>query len=150
VLVLCAATLGAGAQPDTFVNVGAIISDNDPSGYQSSQTLSGLPLPIAHVCVTFNISGGINGDWYAFLSHNNTMAVLRNRLGQTSGNALGYPDAGFGLDGAGNTLTFGDQTSHDVHYYQTLPYTLNRSGQLTGGLATGWAKDRCGVGWLGL
>ena len=67
VLVLCAAALSAAAQTQAFINVGAVIPDNDPNGYQNSQILSSLPLPIAHVSVTLNISGGINGDLYAFL-----------------------------------------------------------------------------------
>jgi subtilisin-like proprotein convertase family protein len=132
VFVLCAAALSATAQTHTFVNVGAVIPDNDPNGYQSSQNLNDVPLPIAHVSVTLNISGGINGDLYAFLSHNNTMAVLLNRVGRTGSDALGYPDAGFGPDGAGNSFTFDDQASHDVHYYRTLSYDLNGSGQLSG------------------
>ena len=139
--MLFATALSAAAQTHSFVNVGAVIPDNDPNGYQSSQTLSGVPLPIAHVSVTLNISGGINGDLYAFLSHNGTMAVLLNRVGRTGSNALGYPDVGFGPDGTGSNFTFDDQASHDVHYYGTFPYTLNGSGQLTG-LGSRTAKPR--------
>jgi subtilisin-like proprotein convertase family protein len=132
VLLLCGLALGGAAQADSFVNVGAVIPDNDPNGYQSSQSLTLLPLPIAKVTVTLNVSGGVNGDLYAFLSHNNTMAVLLNRVGRTGASALGYPDAGFGPDGAQNSFTFDDQAGYDVHYYRTVSYLLNGSGQLTG------------------
>ncbi len=131
-LLLCALTLAGAAQANNLINVGAVIPDNDPNGSQSSQTLSGLPAPIARVDVTLNVSGGLNGDLYAFLSHNDTLTVLLNRVGRTSANPWGYPDAGFGLDAALNSFTFSDQASYDVHYYRAVPYALNGSGQLTG------------------
>ena len=140
-LLLCGLALGGAAQADSFFNVGAVIPDNDPNGYQNSQTLSGLPMPIAQVTVTINISGGINGDLYAFVSHNNTMAVLLNRVGRTGASALGYPDAGFGPDAGQISFTFDDQASNDVHYYRTFPYALNGSGQLTGR----WQPDGRGL-----
>jgi len=132
VLVLCTAALSAAAQTQTLINVGAVIPDNDPNGLQSSQVLSSLPLPIAQVSVTLDVSGGFNGDLYAFLSHNGARAVLLNRVGRTGSNPLGYPDAGFGVDAGGNSFTFDDQAAQDVHYYQTVSYDLNGSGQLTG------------------
>jgi subtilisin-like proprotein convertase family protein len=141
VLFLCGLALAGAAQADGLVNVGAVIPDNDPNGYQSSQSLSSLPMPIAQVTVTINISGGINGDLYAFLSHNNTMAVLLNRVGRTGTSTLGYSDAGFGPNVALNSFTFSDLASHDVHYYRTVSYTLNGSGQLTGG----WQPDGRGL-----
>jgi subtilisin-like proprotein convertase family protein len=132
VFLLCVLVLGGVAHADNVVNVGAVIPDNDPDGLQSSQVLNNLTAPIEHVSVTINISGGLNGDLYAFLSHNNTMAVLLNRVGRTSASETGYPDAGFGPDPAQMSFTFDDQASHDVHYYRTFPYALNGSGQLTG------------------
>jgi subtilisin-like proprotein convertase family protein len=131
VLTLALALAGtASAIP--AIDVGAVIPDNDPNGVQCSQTLTGLPDHVSHVTVTLNISGGINGDLYAFLTHNNTMAVLLNRAGRSGTSTYGYPDSGFGPDAAQNSFTFDDQAGHDVHYYRTFSYSLNGSGQLEG------------------
>lgn len=113
-------------------NLFTTIPDDDPNGIQSSQNLTGIPGVVAHASVTLNIAGGFNGDLYAYLWHNNVQAVLLNRVGRTGANALGYPDAGFGPDGAQNSFTFDDQAVYDVHYYRAVPYLLNGSGQLTG------------------
>ncbi len=113
-------------------NINGTIPDNDLNGYQSSQNISGLLGNTLDVNVTLNISGGFNGDFYAWVSHNNIKAVLLNRVGRTSSSSVGYPDAGFGLDAALNRFTFDDQAGHDVHLYRTFSYTLNGSGQLTG------------------
>jgi hypothetical protein len=120
---LCALALGGAAQARTVVN---------PTGVQSSQTVSGLGGPIANATVTLNIMGGLNGDLYAFLSHNGTKAVLLNRVGRDSNSSTGYSDAGFGPDALLNSFTLSDLASYDVHYYRTFPYALNGSGQLTG------------------
>ena len=56
----------------TTVNVNSIIPDGDLNGIQSSTTLSGLPSTITDVNVTLTISGGFNGDFYAYLFHNST------------------------------------------------------------------------------
>jgi subtilisin-like proprotein convertase family protein len=113
-------------------NLSATIPDGDPNGYQNSFALSGLGGPVTHVSVTLNISGGFNGDLYAYLLHNHTNAILLNRVGLSSSSSVGYPDAGFGLDAATNSFTLDDLAAHDVHAYRTFPYALNGSGQLTG------------------
>jgi subtilisin-like proprotein convertase family protein len=112
--------------------VGATIPDGDLTGYQNSQSVGGLSGAITAVNVTLNISGGFNGDFYAFLTHNGATAILLNRVGHSANQAVGYPDAGFGTDIAGNSFTLDDQAAQDVHSYRSLSYTLNASGQLTG------------------
>jgi subtilisin-like proprotein convertase family protein len=149
VLLLGMLALAHSAQASNSVEVGAVIPDNDPNGLQSSQNLASLPLPIARVTVTLNVSGGVNGDLYAFLSHSSRMAVLLNRVGRTGANALGYPDGGFGPDAALNSFTFSDLASDDVHYYRTAAHLLNADGQLTGI----WQPDGRGLdpesaGWV--
>lgn len=109
-----------------------IIPDGDLNGYQNSQTVSGLQESITHVSVTLNVSGGFNGDLYAYVYHNNTMAVLLNRVGRSATSSVGYPDRGFGPDASQSSFTFDDLASHDVHFYRTFGYTTNSSGQLTG------------------
>ena len=109
----------------TVNNLSATIPDNDLNGYQNSQLVSGLSGPITDVNVTLNITGGFNGDLYLFLSHDNTLAVLLNRVGLSASGGVGYPNTGF-------DITLDDQAANDVHFYQAFLYTLNGSGHLTG------------------
>ncbi|PWU11256.1 MAG: PEP-CTERM sorting domain-containing protein [Verrucomicrobia bacterium] len=108
------------------------IPDADTNGIQNSLSINGLSGPMQHVSVTLNITGGFNGDFYAYLFHNGTNSILLNRVGVSSTSTFGYSDRGFGPDGSGNRFTFNDSAAHDIHYYQTFPYTLNGNGQLTG------------------
>jgi subtilisin-like proprotein convertase family protein len=112
-------------------NIFAPIPDGDLNGIQSSQTLSLLSGTVSDVNVTLTVSGGFNGDFYAYLFHNNTSAILLNRVGRGSSSDVGYPDAGFGPNPA-IRFTFDDQAAHDVHLYQTFSFVLNSNGQLTG------------------
>ena len=127
-LLLCC---NAGATTFSY-SVNAIIPDGDLNGYQNSQPLSGLPPVSTDVNVTLNLSSGFNGDFYAYLSHNNAIAILLNRVGRSSASSVGYPDAGFGLDSLATSFTLDDQAGHDVHLYRSFPFALNSSGQLTG------------------
>src|SRR3954453_20849980 len=74
----------------TAINVNSIIPDGDLNGIQSSMTLSGLPNNITDINVTFTIAGGFNGDFYAYLFHNSTSAILLNRAGRTGSSNVGY------------------------------------------------------------
>jgi subtilisin-like proprotein convertase family protein len=116
----------------TVENIFATIPDGNLNGIQSSLTLNGLPNNLTDVNVTLTISGGFNGDFYAYLFHNNTSAILLNRVGRSSTSNVGYADAGFGPDVSSTRFLFDDQASKDVHFYGNLGYTLNGNGQLTG------------------
>ena len=116
-------------------SVGATIPDGNLSGIQNSQTINGLSGQITDVNVAFDISGGFNGDFYAFLTHGNATAILLNRVGRDSAHQFGYPDAGFGF--LIQKFTFDDQAANDVHFYRSFPYALNLAGQLTGS----WQPD---------
>jgi subtilisin-like proprotein convertase family protein len=118
-------------------SVGAIIPDGNLNGVQNSQSINSLGGPITDLNVTLEISGGFNGDFYAFLAHGNSTAILLNRVGRNSSHSVGYPDAGFGPDLAANAFTFDDQAANDVHAYRSFTYTLNGNGQLTGS----WQPD---------
>ena len=120
-----------------FNNLSATIPDGDLNGYQNSQSLTGLSGGITHVSVTLNISGGINGDLYAYLYHDNTSAILLNRVGRSSASSVGYPDAGFGPDASAHSFTLDDQAAADVHLYRSFAYSINGGGQLTGA----WQPD---------
>jgi hypothetical protein len=129
--IACLVTLGlvisdwASAALYTGTGLPAIIPDNNPNGYQNSLVVSGLLGPILDVTVTLDITGGFNGDLYVALDYNNTSAVLLNRVGLSAANSVGYPNSGL-------NITLDDGGANDVHFYQTVSYTLNGSGQLTG------------------
>jgi len=140
-IFLIAALIGMSARAELFSytlnNIFATIPDGNLNGYQSSQSVVGIPGAIQDINVTLNISGGFNGDFYAYLSHNGSAAILLNRPGRSSTSGVGYSDAGLGPDGLGGPFTFDDQASHDVHLYRSFSYSLNGSGQLTGA----WQPD---------
>jgi subtilisin-like proprotein convertase family protein len=118
-------------------NLNVLINDNDLTGYQNTITVSGLPQYASDINVTLNISGGFNGDLYAFLSHGSSAAILLNRTGRSSPSNTGYSDAGFGPDSLLNPFIFDDQAAHDVHFYRSFAFTLNGTGQLIGN----WQPD---------
>ncbi len=106
-----------------------VIPDANPVGITASTTTAGLSGAITNVSVNLNITGGFNGDLYAYLAGPvGQFAVLLNRVGVTSGNPFGYFDSGFNI-----TL---DNSGANVHNYQGGSYTIT-SGQLVGT----WAAD---------
>ena len=109
--------------------VNQAIPDNDLSGLSDSHTISPGIQSITDVQVTLDITGGFNGDYYAYLTHDSGFAVLLNREGRTETDAFGYPDSGF-------NVTFDDAASNgDIHTYRL---TLNPNG---GALTGTWAPD---------
>jgi len=89
----------------------APIPDNNASGLAFGFTVTTPFSSIDSVVVTLSISGGYNGDLYAYLSHGSGFAVLLNRVGVTGTDPLGYPDSGFNV-----TLSPGGT---DIHQYRT-------------------------------
>lgn len=105
------------------------IPDGSPIGLTSSTTLSGISGTISSVTVNLDITGGFNGDLYAYLAGpTGEFVVLLNRVGLTTGSPAGYGDSGFNI-----TLSDG---APDIHYYQSEGPTY-LGGQLTGT----WAPD---------
>ena len=116
---------------------GATIADNDPNGWATQFHVSGVDGTVTNVSVTLDISGGFNGDLYAYLiDPSGTMAVLLNRVGVTSGNDYGNGDTGFQI-----TLSGLADPANNIHNYQgNGNAAFNGSGQLsTGGFL--WAAD---------
>jgi len=96
----------------TFSN-NAAIPDGDLSGLALSTNLAGMtPSTISNVDVRLNISGGYNGDLYAFVTGpNGGFAVLLNRSGvSNSASAFGYSDSGF-------DVTFSLSGANSIQYY---------------------------------
>jgi subtilisin-like proprotein convertase family protein len=111
-------------------SVNRVIPDANVTGISSSLNVSGMYADISDLSVSLNITGGFNGDLYAYLlSPDNSMVVLLNRVGLGTSNPFGYSDAGFNisLSAAG----------YNVHDYQNYGPSFS-GGQLTGS----WAPDR--------
>ncbi len=103
-----------------------LIVDASPASGATNQILTaevtGLGANrITHVSVSLTMvpSGGnmFNGDYYVFLFHNTSSAILLNRVGRTATNglfSLGYSDSGFDI------VFDDDATNGDVHLYQQI------------------------------
>jgi subtilisin-like proprotein convertase family protein len=110
------------------------IPDNNPSGvaYAFDFTDAGQTA-ITDVTVSFGISGGWNGDLYAYLSHNSDTLVLLNRVGVSASSTYGYGDPGM-------AITLSDAGSVNIHNYggnggSQLTGTFKADGQTTSPLA---------------
>jgi hypothetical protein len=101
------------------------IPDGSAVGWSATATASGYLPSISDVSVNLNISGGYNGDLYAYLSYGGVLVPLLNRVGVTSGNAFGYGDTGF-------NVTLSSAGAYDVHSYGSHSPSFNGNGQLTG------------------
>jgi subtilisin-like proprotein convertase family protein len=128
--VVAASLLGTVAQGQlttttTSTSVNALIPDGNPVGMSSSTNLTGIAGTISSVTVNLDITGGFNGDLYAYLAGPaGEFTVLLNRVGVGGGNSFGYGDTGF-------NITFSDGAP-DIHDYQSGSYSLNGNGQLIG------------------
>jgi hypothetical protein len=106
----------------------ATIPDGSAVGWSGTATASGYLPSLSSVSVNLNISGGFNGDLYAYLSYGGVLVPLLNRVGVTAtggGSSFGYSDAGF-------NVTLSSAGANDVHFYQNYSPSFNVSGQLTG------------------
>jgi subtilisin-like proprotein convertase family protein len=113
--ILAAMSLAAGVQAQTATNVfqqtvNTLIPDANPNGYFSDNVVSGLFGGIQSVEVSLDITGGYNGDLFAYLSFGDGYAVLLNRVGKSSSDDFGYGDPGF-------NVTFSDFAATDIHLY---------------------------------
>lgn len=96
-----------------FVN-GEVIPDGSLTGWSDTETVSAPELSsIENLTVTLNLSGGWNGDLYAYLVHssgpNTGFAVLLNRVGVASGNSAGYGASVM-------DVTFSDAGLQNIHF----------------------------------
>jgi subtilisin-like proprotein convertase family protein len=90
---------------------GGVIPDGSLTGWSDTHTVSGLGGAITDVNVTLSLSGGWNGDLYAYLVHNSGFAVLLNRVGRATGTPAGYGDAGM------TAVVLNDAAATDIHAY---------------------------------
>jgi subtilisin-like proprotein convertase family protein len=102
-------------------NVSTVIPDNDQVGITDTRTISVPDITeIESVTVTISLSGGWNGDIYAYLVHDSGFSVLLNRPGRSIAN----PD---GSGTVGMEFTFDDSAVSDIH--TAIP--------MSGGVVTG-------------
>jgi len=87
-----------------------VIPDGNPNGISSSINVSGMGASVYDVSVSVNLSGGYNGDLYAYLSYGNGSVVLLNRIGKTSTDP-------FGSSSSGMLVTFSDSALTDIHSF---------------------------------
>src|ERR1035437_2001874 len=107
--------------------INATIPDGSPVGWSGTATAGGYASSISSISVSLNISGGFNGDLYAYISYGGVLVPLLNRVGVTAtggGNSFGYGDAGF-------NITLSSASANDVHFYQNYSPSFS-GGQLTG------------------
>lgn len=129
ILMLAGQAVRAAGDTNFTVNVNQTIPDANINGLRSSFALSGLDRAIGTISVSIDVSGGYNGDLYAYLTHASGFTVLLNRVGRTGANGFGYGDTGF-------MMTFADGAP-DVHACRDFTPTFNGNGQLTGT----WSPD---------
>jgi subtilisin-like proprotein convertase family protein len=103
------------------------VPDGNPVGISSTLNVSGLGNILSsgdNVSMTLNISGGNNGDLYAYLSYDGHIVTLLDLPGVTGGNPMGYTDAGF-------NVTLSDGSYGNINTYGSSSYTTS-DGQVTG------------------
>jgi hypothetical protein len=98
-LILLATSAHAAVVQYDFPDINAMISDANPGGWSDTRTISGWSAgyTITDVKLTLNLSGGYNGDLYAYLAHDSGFAVLLNRVGRTGSDPYGYGNTGMWL-----------------------------------------------------
>jgi len=110
---LASATVISSTYTSGFENSGDI-TDGSLAPWSDTRSLS-IPSgqTLSSVGVRLNITGGLTGDLYGYLSHDGVQVALLNRPGVGTGSAFGYADAG--LD-----VTFSDAASDNIHTYKTV------------------------------
>lgn len=112
------ATLFSTNWSSGFVN-GVSIPDAGVSPWVDARTIDGIEGTIQDIQVTLDLSGGYNGDLYAYLTFVGDFGgghtVLLNRVGKGAGSE---PQFTFGYSGAGMSVTFADGgVDGNIHDY---------------------------------
>jgi hypothetical protein len=83
-----------------FAN-GGVVPDNNLSGWSDTRSVSTMPAgTFTGLSVDLQLSGGWNGDLYAYLVHDTGFTVLLNHVGVgvAGVSAFGYGDAGMNVN----------------------------------------------------
>src|ERR1035441_9047378 len=73
------------------------IPDGSLAGVSSQITISGASSSFSDISVAINVSGGYNGDLYAYLSYDGKLVPLLDRIGLSSGNPIGAAGGGMNV-----------------------------------------------------
>lgn len=97
---------------------GGVIPDASLTGWGSTITASGFSseAKVVDITVTLNLSGGYNGDLYAYISSGDQKAILLNRVGRGE---VGISRTGYG--DSGMSITFSDDAAGNIHSYKQDP-----------------------------
>jgi hypothetical protein len=122
-----------------FVN-GTTIPDNNFSGWSDTRNVSTMPAgTFVGLTVDLQLTGGWNGDLYAYLVHSTGFSVLLDRVGMgVAPGAFGYGDAGMNVNLAATGSTIHGYGGANV--FSASPtgswQTDNTSGSLASFLST--------------
>jgi len=87
------------------------IPDGSPVGFLEQFGVSGFAGSITNVTIHMDITGGFNGDLYAYLVNPlGQLTVLLNRVGVRAGNQFGYSDSGM-------NITLDGLATNNIHNY---------------------------------
>ncbi len=121
-IIVGAMLIGSSAMADDYnftfnngLNNGGVVPDGNPNGLTIATNLTGMSGSISSVTLSLNVTGGYNGDLYAYLAGpNGGFAVLLNRVGVSDDATM------FGYGDAGLNVTFSDAAPNDIHFYQNV------------------------------
>lgn len=123
-----------------FAN-GGVVPDNNFSGWADTRTVSAAPAgTFTSLSVNLQLSGGWNGDLYAYLVHDSGFTVLLDHVGTgVSGiSAFGYGDSGMNVNLAATGTSIHQYGNHST--FSSAPtgtwQTDNTSGSLASFLST--------------
>jgi len=122
----------------SFANIG-VVPDNNFSGWSDTRSVSTMPAgTLQAVAVDLTLTGGWNGDLYAYLVHSSGFTVLLDRIGA---GPFGDSHAGMNVTFVDDGTAFGT-TQGDINLYAGVPNPGglwnpdNTSGSLTSFLST--------------
>jgi hypothetical protein len=73
------------------------IPDGNTAGVSSQVTISGASSSFSDISVAISVSGGYNGDLYAYLTYDGKLVPLLDRIGLSSGNPAGAGGGGMNV-----------------------------------------------------
>jgi subtilisin-like proprotein convertase family protein len=127
IMVWTCAALAQTSETNFTFSVNQLVPDANANGLTLTTNLSVTGGTISDITVSLDITNGFNGDLFAFLAGpNGGYAVLLNRVGvSNNASSFGYGNHGF-------DISFSASAANNIHYYQSVSFSLNGGGQLTG------------------
>ena len=124
-------SIGDGHYTATWSGPAQGIPDNNAAGVAFSSGFSATGLRISDIAVNIDVSGGWNGDLYAYLSHGSGYTVLLNRVGAVNSGDDGYSTSGFNLLLAPVSTHPGIADIHSVASPSSFPMAYAADGRVS-------------------